>query len=329
MRYIDAERPGGPEVLVVKEGPAPVPASGEVLIRVHAAGINRPDIMQREGKYPPPAGASPLLGLEVAGEVSAVGAGVSRWSVGDQVCALTNGGGYAEFVTTPADQCLAVPSGLRMEEAAALPETFFTVWTNVFERASLKEGESFLVHGGSGGIGTTAIQMAKQRGARVFATTGTGEKCAACRRLGAEIAVNYREDDFVQVLKEAMGGRGVDVILDMVGGDYVSRNLNLAATDGRIVNIAFQKGSRVEIDLMRLLMKRLTLTGSTLRARTPEAKAEIAEKLEAEIWPLIESDRIRPVMAAAFPLEKAADAHRFMEQGIHIGKIVLVSAISP
>ena len=218
MRYIDAERPGGPEVLVVKEGPAPVPGSGEVLIRVHAAGINRPDTMQREGKYPPPAGASPLLGLEVAGEVSAVGDGVSRWSLGDRVCALTNGGGYAEFVTAPAGQCLPVPSGLRMEEAAALPETFFTVWTNVFDRASLKEGESFLVHGGSGGIGTTAVQMAKQRGARVFATAGTGEKCAACRRLGAEIAVNYREDDFVQVLKQATEGRGVDVILDMVGG---------------------------------------------------------------------------------------------------------------
>jgi len=328
MRYIDAERPGGPEVLVVKEGPAPVPGSGEVLIRVHAAGINRPDTMQREGKYPPPAGASPLLGLEVAGEVSAVGDGVSRWSLGDRVCALTNGGGYAEFVTAPVGQCLPVPSGLRMEEAAALPETFFTVWTNVFDRASLKEGESFLVHGGSGGIGTTAVQMAKQRGARVFATAGTGEKCAACRRLGAEIAVNYREDDFVQVLKQATEGRGVDVILDMVGGEYVGRNLELAAIDGRVVNIAFQKGSRVEIDLMRLLMKRLTLTGSTLRARTAGAKAEIARKLEAEIWPLIESGRIRPVMAAVFPLEKAADAHRLMEQGSHIGKIVLVAAIS-
>jgi len=328
MRYIDAERPGGPEVLVAKEGPAPVPGSGEVLIRVHAAGINRPDTMQREGKYPPPAGALPLLGLEVAGEVSAVGADVSRWSLGDRVCALTNGGGYAEFVTAPAGQCLPVPSGLRMEEAAALPETFFTVWTNVFDRASLKEGESFLVHGGSGGIGTTAVQMAKQRGARVFATAGTGEKCAACRRLGAEIAVNYREDDFVQVLKQATEGRGVDVILDMVGGEYVGRNLELAAIDGRVVNIAFQKGSRVEIDLMRLLMKRLTLTGSTLRARTAGAKAEIARKLEAEIWPLIESGRIRPVMAAVFPLEKAADAHRLMEQGSHIGKIVLVAAIS-
>jgi len=327
MRYIHAERPGGPEVLVVKEGPRPAPGSREVLIRVSAAGINRPDIMQREGKYPPPAGASPLLGLEVAGEVSAVGAGVSRWSVGDQVCALINGGGYAEFVTAPADQCLPVPTGLRMEEAAALPETFFTVWTNVFDRASLKDGETFLVHGGSGGIGTTAIQMARQRGAQVFTTAGTEEKCAACRKLGAEIAVNYREDDFVQVLKEATDGQGVDVILDMVGGEYVGRNLNLAATDGRVVNIAFQKGSRVEIDLMQLLMKRLTLTGSALRPRTPEAKAEIAAKLEAEIWPLIESDRIRPVMAATFPLEKAADAHRLMEQGSHIGKIVLITPI--
>jgi len=328
MRYIHAERPGGPEVLVVKEGPRPVPGSGEVLIRVHAAGINRPDIMQREGKYPPPAGASPLLGLEVAGEVSVVGDGVSRWSVGDQVCALTNGGGYAEFVTAPAGQCLPVPSGLRMEEAAALPETFFTVWTNVFDRASLKEGESFLVHGGSGGIGTTAIQMAKQRGSRVFTTAGTKEKCAASRKLGAEVAVNYREDDFVQTLKEATDGRGVDVILDMVGGDYVNRNLNLAATDGRVVNIAFQRGSRVEVDLMKVLMKRLTLTGSALRPRTARAKAKIGAKLEAEIWPLIESDRIRPVMAATFPLEQAADAHRLMEQGNHIGKIVLIAIIS-
>ena len=327
MRYIHAERPGGPEVLVVKEGPRPVPGSGEVLIRVSAAGINRPDIMQREGKYPPPPGASPLLGLEVAGEVAAAGVKVSRWSVGDQVCALTNGGGYAEFVTAPAGQCLPVPTRLRMEEAAALPETFFTVWTNVFDRASLKDGETFLVHGGSGGIGTTAIQMARQRGAQVFTTAGTEEKCAACRKLGAEIAVNYREDDFVQVLKEATDGQGVDVILDMVGGEYVGRNLNLAATDGRVVNIAFQKGSRVEIDLMQLLMKRLTLTGSALRPRTPEAKAEIAAKLEAEIWPLIESDRIRPVMAATFPLEKAADAHRLMEQGSHIGKIVLITPI--
>lgn len=324
MRYIDVKRPGGPEVLVVKEGPAPVPGSGEVLIRVHAAGINRPDIMQREGKYPPPAGASPILGLEVAGEVSAIGTGVSGRSVGERVCALTNGGGYAEFVTAPSGQCLLLPSGLPMDEAAALPETFFTVWTNVFDRASLKEGQTFLVHGGSGGIGITAIQMAKNRGARVFATAGTEEKCAACRRLGAEIAVNYREKDFVPVLKEVTDGRGVDVILDMIGGDYVGRNLDLAATEGRIVNIAFQKGSTVKIDLMRLLIKRLTLTGSTLRARTDRAKAEIAAKLEAEIWPLIASGRIRPVMAATFLLEKVADAHRLMEEGNHIGKIVLI-----
>jgi len=324
MRYIDVKRPGGSEVLVVKEGPAPVPGSGEVLIRVHAAGINRPDIMQREGKYPPPAGASPILGLEVAGEVSAIGTGVSGRSVGERVCALTNGGGYAEFVTAPSGQCLLLPSGLPMDEAAALPETFFTVWTNVFDRASLKEGQTFLVHGGSGGIGTTAIQMAKNRGARVFATAGTEEKCAACRRLGAEIAVNYREKDFVPVLKEVTDGRGVDVILDMIGGDYVGRNLDLAATEGRIVNIAFQKGSTVKIDLMRLLIKRLTLTGSTLRARTDRAKAEIAAKLEAEIWPLIASGRIRPVMAATFLLEKVADAHRLMEEGNHIGKIVLI-----
>jgi NADPH:quinone reductase len=324
MRYIDVKRPGGPEVLVVKEGPAPVPGSGEVLIRVHAAGINRPDIMQREGKYPPPGGASPILGLEVAGEVSGIGTGVSGWSVGERVCALTNGGGYAEFVTAPSGQCLLLPSGLPMDEAAALPETFFTVWTNVFDRASLEEGQTFLVHGGSGGIGTTAIQMAKNRGARVFATAGTEEKCAACRRLGAEIAVNYREKDFVPVLKEVTDGRGVDVILDMIGGDYVGRNLDLAATEGRIVNIAFQKGSTVKIDLMRLLIKRLTLTGSTLRARTDRAKAEIAAKLEAEIWPLIASGRIRPVMAATFLLEKVADAHRLMEEGNHIGKIVLI-----
>jgi NADPH:quinone reductase len=324
MRYIDHKQHGGPEVLVVKDGPAPVPGSGEVLIRVHAAGINRPDIMQREGKYPPPAGASPILGLEVAGEVSAVGAGVSGWSVGKRVCALTNGGGYAQFVTVPAGQCLPLPSGLGMEEAAALPETFFTVWANVFDRASLKEGQSFLVHGGSGGIGTTAIQMARNRGARVFTTAGTAKKCAACRKLGAEIAVNYREEDFGQVLKEATDGRGVDVILDMVGGDYVARNLDLAATEGRIVNIAFQKGSTVKIDLMRLLIKRLTLTGSTLRARTDREKGEIAGKLQSEVWPLIASGRIRPVMAATFPLERAADAHRFMEEGNRMGKIVLI-----
>jgi putative PIG3 family NAD(P)H quinone oxidoreductase len=326
MRFINIAEHGGPEVMEIKEGEAPDPGKGEVLIRVHAAGVNRPDVMQRQGLYPPPPGASPILGLEVSGEVVATGNDVSAWSVSDRVCALTNGGGYAEYVAVPAGQCLPVPGGLPVEEAAALPETFFTVWTNVFDRARLKPGERFLVHGGGSGIGTTAIQLAKALGSKVFTTAGSAEKCAACQRLGADVAVNYTEQDYVKVLKEATDGQGVDVILDMVGGDYVARNLELAAMDGRIVSISFLKGSRVEIDMMHILRKRLVITGSTLRPQSAEAKAGIAEKLRAQIWPLIESKKIKPLIAARFPLADAAESHKLMESSKHIGKIILTVA---
>ncbi len=323
MRYIDISEHGGPGVMAIKEGEAPDPGKGEVLIKVHAAGVNRPDVMPRQGRYPPPPGASLTLGLEVAGEVVATDNDVSNWSISDRVCALTNGGGYAEYVAVPASQCLPVPAGLSMEEAAALPETFFTVWSNVFDRAKLQPGERFLVHGGSSGIGTTAIQMAKSLGSQVFTTAGNAEKCAACQRLGADVAVNYHEQDYVQVLKEATGGQGVDVILDMVGGDYVSRNLKLAARDGRIVSLSFLKGSRVEIDMMVVLLKRLIITGSTLRPRSAEAKAGIAEKLRAQIWPLIESGEIKPLIAARFPLADVVESHKLMESSKHIGNIIL------
>ncbi len=326
MRYINISEHGGPEVMEIKEGEAPDPGKSEVLIKVHAAGVNRPDVMQRQGLYPPPPSASPILGLEVAGEVVATSKDVSAWSVSDRVCALTNGGGYAEYVAVPAGQCLPVPAGLPMEEAAALPETFFTVWANVFDRARLKPGERFLVHGGSSGIGTTAIQMAKSLGSRVFTTAGSAEKCAACQRLGADVAVNYHEQDYVKVLKEATDGQGVDVILDMVGGDYVARNLELAAKDGRIVSLSFIKGSRVQIDMIHILLKRLIITGSTLRPLSSEAKAGIAEKLYAKIWPLIESREIKPLIAARFPLEDAAESHRLIESSKHIGKIILTVA---
>ncbi|MBT8367993.1 MAG: NAD(P)H-quinone oxidoreductase [Deltaproteobacteria bacterium] len=326
MRYINISKHGEPEVMEVKEGEAPDPAKGEVLIRVHAAGVNRPDVMQRQGLYPPPPDASPILGLEVSGEVAATGDDVSAWSVSDRVCALTNGGGYAEYVAVPAGQCLPVPEGLPVEEAAALPETFFTVWANVFDRARLKPGETFLVHGGSSGIGTTAIQLAKSMGAKVFTTAGSAEKCASCQRLGADVAVNYTEQDYVKVLKEATDGQGVDVILDMVGGDYVARNLELAAMDGRMVSISFLKGSRVEIDMMHILRKRLIITGSTLRPRSAEAKAGIAQNLRAQVWPLIESGKIKPLIAARFPLADVYEAHKLMESSIHIGKIILTVA---
>ena len=326
MRYIHTSNYGGPEVMEIKEGDVPDPGSGEVLIRVHSAGVNRPDVMQRQGLYPPPPGASPILGLEVAGEVAAIGNAVSAWSVSDRVCALTNGGGYAEYVSVPAGQCLPVPAGLSMEEAASLPETFFTVWSNVFDRAKLRPGERFLVHGGSSGIGMTAIQMAGSLGSKVYTTAGSKEKCAACRQFGAEVAVNYHEQDYVKVLQEATGGPGVDVILDMVGGDYVARNLKLAAMDGRIVSLSFIKGPRVEIDMLPVLLKRLTITGSTLRPRSAEFKANIAKNLRTQIWPLIESGEIKPVIAARFPLEDAAESHRLMESSKHIGKIILTVA---
>lgn len=323
MRYIHLKAPGGPENMVIREGAPPDPDSGDVLIRVAAAGVNRPDVLQRRGLYPPPSGASPVLGLEVAGEIAAVGRAVSEWAVGERVCALTNGGGYAEYVSVPAGQCLPVPAGLSLSEAAALPETFFTVWSNVFERGRLAPGEAFLVHGGSSGIGTTAIQMASAMGARVFATAGSAEKCRACESLGAERAVNYRKADFVAVIMAATAGKGADVILDMVGGDYVSRNLELAAVDGRIVNIAFLDASTVTVNLMPLLLKRITLTGSTLRPRSTRTKAAIADRLRSRIWPLIESGRIKPLIAERFPLADAPEAHRLMESSRHIGKIVL------
>lgn len=323
MRYIDLPEHGDPEVMVLAEGDRPVPAAGEVLVKVAAAGVNRPDIVQRMGFYPPPEGASPIMGLEVAGEIVELGEGAERWQIGDTVCALANGGGYAEYARVPANQCLPVPKGLSLIEAAALPETFFTVWSNVFDRAALQPGETLLVHGGSSGIGTAAVQMAAALGARVFATAGSPEKCAACEKLGAERAVNYKSEDFVEIVREATGGRGVDVILDMVGGDYVDRNIQLAARDGRIVNIAFLQGANVQVNMLPVMLKRLTLTGSTLRPQPAAVKAAIAAALEERVWPLVEEGRIRPQLAATFPLEKVADAHRLMESSTHIGKIVL------
>ncbi|WP_444946359.1 NAD(P)H-quinone oxidoreductase [Microbulbifer sp. VTAC004] len=323
MRAIDLPEYGGPEKMQVADLPTPIPAADEVLVKISAAGVNRPDIVQRNGLYPAPPGASSILGLEVAGEVVAVGDEVKRWKLGDKVCALTNGGGYAEFVAVPEGQCLSIPVGLTEVEAAALPETFFTVWSNVFDRAKLQSGEILLVHGGSSGIGTTAIQLAHHLGSRVFATAGSSEKCEACERLGAERAINYHEEDFVAVVREATAGHGADVILDMVGGEYIERNIRMAAYDGRIVNIAFLKGSKVEVNMLPVMLKRLTLTGSTLRARTAEVKADIAYSLETKVWPLIEAEKIRPQIAAQFPLEQVAEAHRLLESGKVIGKIVL------
>jgi len=324
MTAIEIKEPGGPEMLVAALRPRPEPGSGQVLIEVAAAGVNRPDILQRQGGYPPPPGASDIPGLEVAGRVVALGPGASRWQVDDEVCALVAGGGYAEYCAAPAQQCLPVPGDLDLVAAATLPETFFTVWTNVFERGRLQSGETFLVHGGSSGIGTTAIQLAAAFGARVFATAGSAAKCAACERLGAERAINYREEDFVAVIDKATGGRGVDVILDMVGGDYIQKNIKLLAPDGRLVNIAFLKGSKAEVNLLPVMLKRLTLTGSTLRPRSVAEKGAIARALEEKVWPLLATSRVRPVIEGRFPLTRAADAHRLMEAGAHIGKIVLV-----
>jgi NADPH:quinone reductase len=323
MRAIEISAPGGPEVLVPCVRPVPRPEAGEILIRVHAAGVNRPDALQRAGAYAPPPGASDLPGLEAAGEVAAVGEGVSDWTVGDAVCALLPGGGYAEYAVTHAAHALPVPEGLSMLEAAALCETFFTVWHNVFERGRLQAGETFLVHGGSSGIGTTAIQLASARGARVFATAGSPEKCAACLRLGAERAIDYREADFVAAVREATDGRGVDLILDMVGGEYLARDVRALAPDGRLVMIAFLGGAVAELNFAQVMTKRLTITGSTLRPQSVEAKARMAEALRAEVWPLIAAGRIAPVMDRAYPLEDAAAAHARMESSAHIGKIVL------
>ncbi|MBK8906587.1 MAG: NAD(P)H-quinone oxidoreductase [Rhodospirillales bacterium] len=324
MRAVEITAPGGPETLATTIRPVPKPGSGEVLIRVAAAGVNGPDILQRQGAYPAPPGVTDIPGLEVAGAVAGLGSDVPDWRVGDQLCALVAGGGYAEYCTVPAAQCLPIPDGLDTAEAAALPETFFTVWTNVFERGRLASGESLLVHGGAGGIGTTAIQMANRLGARVFATAGSADKCDVCRRLGAERAIDYTREDFVDVIKEATDSRGVDVILDMVGGDYVSRNIKCLAREGRLVSIAFRRGSRVEIDLMPVMLKRLTLTGSTLRIQSVPRKGEIAAALRERIWPLIADGRIRPLIHARLPLADAAEAHRLMEASVHVGKIVLV-----
>jgi len=326
MTCIEITEPGGPEVLKPATRPVPAPAAGEVLVRVAAAGINAPDVLQRKGAYPPPKGVSDIPGLEIAGKVVAVGDGAGDWNVGDSLCALVAGGGYAEYCTVPAPQCLPISGNLGMAEAAALPETFFTVWTNVFERGALKAGESLLVHGGAGGIGTAAIQMASRIGARVLATAGTDEKCAACERLGAERAINYRTEDFVAVVKEATGGKGVDVILDMIGGDYVARNIAALAADGRLVYIAFRDGARVEIDLMPVMLKRLTVTGSTLRIRPVERKGEIARALLEHVWPLLARGEIAPLIHATLPLEDAAEGHRIMEASEHTGKIVLVTS---
>ncbi|MCY4180183.1 MAG: NAD(P)H-quinone oxidoreductase [Litoreibacter sp.] len=320
MRAVEITEPGGPEVLRPTNVPMPEPQAGEVRIKLAYAGVNRPDALQRAGAYDPPPGASPLPGLEGAGVVDAIGEGVSGIAVGDRVCALLPGGGYAEFVTTPAAHCLPVPKGLSLAQAAALPETFFTVYSNVFMRGGLKAGERFLVHGGSSGIGTTAIQLAHAFGARVFTTAGSDEKCAACRDLGAEIAINYREEDFVKTIKSE---GGADVILDMVGGDYLPRNVKTLAMDGRLVQIAFLQGPKVELNFALMMLRRLTLTGSTLRPQSDLAKARIAQALKREVWPLLEAGKVAPVMDSEYALEDAAAAHSHMESSKHIGKIIL------
>ena len=323
MTAIAITEPGGPMVLKPEKRPLPLPGPGEILIRVRAAGVNRPDVLQRQGAYPPPPGASDLPGLEVAGEVAALGDGVKRWRAGDPVTALTPGGGYAEFCLVDESNALPVPHGFTFTEAAAVPETFFTVWHNVFQRGGLKAGEVFLEQGGTSGIGTAAIQLAKAFGARVIATAGSAEKCEACTKLGADRVVNYRSEDFVAAVKEATGGKGADVILDMVGGDYIARNYDAAAVDGRIVQIAFLQGAKASADFSKLMIKRLTHTGSTLRPRSVEFKAGIAAELERQVWPLLAERKIAPVMYMIFPLREAWRAHERMQEGEHIGKIVL------
>ncbi|MEQ9195231.1 MAG: NAD(P)H-quinone oxidoreductase [Parvibaculum sp.] len=323
MTAIAIREPGGPEVLEPREIATPEPGHGEILIKVAAAGVNRPDTIQRMGLYPPPPGSPETPGLEVAGDVVSTGPGVTLWKTGDKVCALVGGGGYAEYCLAHEAHALPVPKGLSMTEAAALPETFFTVWTNVFERGALKAGETFLVHGGSSGIGTTAIQLANIFGAKVIATAGSAEKCAACEKLGAHAAINYREQDFVEEVKKLTDGRGADVILDMVGGDYIARNIQACAADGRIVSIAFLNGSTAEVNFMPVMLKRLTLTGSTLRPRSIEEKAALAAALKAKVWPLLDGGRVKPLVDTVFPLADASKAHALMEKSSHIGKIVL------
>jgi NADPH:quinone reductase len=324
MNVVEISKPGGPEVLVPAVRDVPEVGYGDILIRVTAAGVNRPDALQRAGAYDPPKGASDLPGLECSGTIAAVGAGVTRWNVNDEVCALLPGGGYAEYVTTPADHALPVPKGLDMVQAAALCETFFTVYSNVFMRGDLHAGEVFLVHGGSSGIGTTAIQLAAKAGARVFATAGSAEKCAKCVELGAERAINYREEDFVEVMQAETEGRGINVILDMVGGNYIPRNVKALAIGGRLVQIAFLGGATAELNFAQVMVKRLTITGSTLRPQSNVAKAAIARSLETKIWPMLSDGTIAPVMDSTFPLAEAAIAHAKMETSKHIGKIVLV-----
>jgi NADPH2:quinone reductase len=323
MTTIAIRAPGAPDVLVPEERPVPALRDGEILVKVTAAGVNRPDVMQRQGLYPPPPGASDIPGLEIAGEVTALGPGATRFKTGDKVTALVAGGGYAEYCPVHETNALPAPPPLSLIEAAAIPETFFTVWHNVFERGRLKNGETLLVHGGSSGIGTTAIQLAKAFGARVITTAGSAEKCDACRKLGADVAVNYRSEDFVAATKSATGGKGADVILDMVGGDYIARNYEAAGVEGRIVQIAFQGSSRANVDFLRIMLKRLTHTGSTLRARAVADKAAIARAIETNVWPLIAAGKIKPVIYRTFPLREAAAAHALMETSTHIGKIVL------
>jgi NADPH2:quinone reductase len=323
MTAIAIRTAGGPEVLVPEQRPLPVPGAGEILVKVAAAGVNRPDVMQRQGLYPPPPGASDIPGLEIAGTVAALGPQTSRWKIGDRVMALVTGGGYAEFCTAHETHALAIPDSLSFAEAAAIPETFFTVWHNVFERGGLKPGEWMLVHGGTSGIGTVAIQLAKAFGARVIATAGSAEKCEAARKLGADVAVNYRTEDFVKATKDATGGNGAELILDMVGGDYIARNYEAAAVEGRIVQIAFQGSPKATVDFRRIMLKRLHHTGSTLRARSVPDKAAIAAAIADKVMPLIAAGRVKPVMDSRFPLAEAAKAHVRMESSVHIGKIVL------
>jgi putative PIG3 family NAD(P)H quinone oxidoreductase len=326
VRCIEIARPGGPEVLRLAERPDPVPGAGEVLLDVLAAGVNRPDVLQRMGQYPVPPGASDLPGLEVAGRVTSVGPGVTSPRPGDEVCALVSGGGYATRCVAPAVQCLPIPAGLDTTAAASLPETFFTVWTNVFERGALRSGETALFHGGTSGIGITAIQLAAARGARAIATAGSDEKCRACVALGAEHAINYRTTDFVSAVLEHTGGRGVDLVLDIMGGSYLARNLSAMAMDGRLVQIGLLEGEpKASLDLRRVMGRRLTITGSLLRPRSVDEKGRIAVALRREVWPLLESGRVKPLVAATFPLAEAAEAHRLMESSTHIGKIVLVT----
>ena len=324
MTVIEISAPGPSDVLKPVTRSIDRPGAGEILIKVAAAGINRPDVFQRKGAYPPPPGASDIPGLEVSGTVAAVGTGVESWKIGDAVCALVTGGGYAEYCLAPVAQTLPVPRGMDLADAAALPETFFTVWTNVFDRAALQPGESLLVHGGSSGIGTTAIQLAKNLGATVYATAGSAEKCALCVSLGASEAINYKDVDFEEAMRSSTGGRGVDVVLDMVGGDYIPKNLRLLAPEGRLVFIAFLKGSKAEVDFSRVMRNRLQILGSTLRPQSIEAKGKIAKELRTRVWPLLESGAIRPIIDTRFPLAQAADAHALMEISTHMGKILLI-----